>query len=118
MKNYLAILACFFVTTVMMAQDNTVTYVAQDNLIEATYYYADGTIQQKGTFKKGKLHGTWTSYDVNGQKMAVGNYKDGIKTGKWFFWTDNSLKEVDYINSRIVRVHEWKDKNELAIRNR
>ena len=118
MKNYFALLACFFVTTLMMAQSKTTTYVAQGDLIEATYYHEDGSIEQKGTFKNGKLHGTWTSYDVNGNKLAVGTYKDGIKTGKWFFWTDDSLKEVDYFDSRIVSVHEWKDKNELAIRNR
>ena len=118
MKNYFALFACFFVTTLMIAQSETKTYVAQGDLIEATYYYEDGSIEQRGTFKDGKLHGTWTSYDVDGNKLAVGTYKDGVKTGKWFFWTDDSLREVDYIDSRIVSVHEWKDKNKLAIRNR
>jgi antitoxin component YwqK of YwqJK toxin-antitoxin module len=83
------------------------------------YYYEDGTIQQKGTFNaKGKLHGTWTSYDINGEKLAVGNYLNGKKTGKWFFWTNNSLKEVDYIDSKISTVNEWKDKTKLAVRNK
>lgn len=89
------------------------------DLTEATYFYADGTIQQKGTFNaKGKLHGTWTSYDVNGNKLAVGNYDNNVKVGKWFFWTDGLLKEVDYIDSRIVSVNEWKDKTKVAVRNR
>ena len=118
MKNYVAIVACFFVTALMMAQSETTTYITHGDLVEATYYYEDGTIQQQGTFKDGKLHGIWTSYDVNGNKLAVGIYKNGVKTGKWLFWTNSSLKEVEYIDSRIVSVHEWKDKNELAIRNR
>lgn len=83
-----------------------------------TYFHDNGEVEQSGTFNAdGKLHGEWTSFDTNGKKVAVGNYEKGKKVGKWFFWTDNSLKEVDYIDSRIVNVNEWNNKTKLAIRN-
>ncbi|OYX25681.1 MAG: nicotinic acid mononucleotide adenyltransferase, partial [Flavobacteriales bacterium 32-35-8] len=28
-----------------------------------------------------KLHGTWTSFDTKGNKVAVGNYENGSKVG-------------------------------------
>jgi len=118
MKSNSLLFVILFVTTLTFAQRPEVTYSEKDGLVEATYYFENGNIEQKGTFKNGKLHGIWTSYDSNGNKLAVGNYENGTKTGKWFFWIDNSLKEVDYSDSRIVSVHEWKDKNEVAIRNR
>ena len=83
------------------------------------YFYADGKIQQQGTFNaEGKLHGTWKSYDVNGNKLAVGTYENNKKVGKWFFWTDGVLKEVDYLDSKIASVSEWKDKTKVAVRNK
>ena len=70
---------------------------------------------EQGTFnKKGKLDGLWVSYNESGVKLSQGNYDKGIKTGKWFFWTENSLKEVDYNDSRITNVNEWNSKSELA----
>ena len=92
-------------------------YVDKGDLTEATYYYDNGTIQQIGTFNKsGKLHGTWTSYDVEGNKLALGEYNNGKRVGKWLFWTENSLKEVEYENSKITKVNEWNDKTQMAIK--
>jgi hypothetical protein len=48
----------------------------------------------------------------------IGNYENNIKVGKWFFWTDEKLKEVDYLDSRIVGVSEWNDKTKVAVRNK
>ena len=82
-------------------------------------YYEDGTVQQKGTFnKEGELHGEWISYDTDGKKLAVGKYVNGQKQGKWFFWTNDVLREVDYLNSKITHVNEWTDKTRVAVRNK
>lgn len=97
-------------------ENNKVTYKEKGDLTEATYYYDNGAVQQEGTFNKsGELHGVWTSYDVEGNKMAVGEYKNGQKVGKWLFWTDNSLKEVEYNDSKIITVNQWDHKTRLAI---
>ena len=91
------------------AQDNdNVQYVEKGDLTEATYFYDNGIVRQVGTFNKdGQLHGVWTSYDINGDKIAVGNYVEGKKTGKWLFWTkDNVVREVNYNDSKIVSVNK------------
>ena len=119
MKSYVLSFLFVLASGFMFSQENNSEFVELDNgLVEATYYHDNGSIEQQGTFKDGLLHGAWTSFDRNGNKVAMGNYVKGKKTGKWFFWSDTSLKEVDYVDSRIVSVHEWKDKNKLAIRNR
>ena len=78
------------------------------DLVKATYYYENGQIQQQGHFKDGKLEGSWVAYDMNGNKKSIGDYSNGEKTGKWFFWNDKSLSEVDYSNSRVANVKSWK----------
>ena len=58
--------------------------------------------------KDGKLVGMWVSYDINGVKKAIGEYNNGQKIGKWLFWNDKTLSEVDYSESRITSVKNWK----------
>ena len=65
-------------------------------------------MQQQGYFKDGKLEGQWIAFDENGNKTSIGEYVDGQKTGKWFFWNNKSLNEVDYSDSRVASVKSWK----------
>ena len=115
MKKYIFI-ALVFIGIAAYAQTSIQPkFEVEANVISATYFHDNGAIQQQGTFnKKGKLDGLWISYNDNGVKLSQGNYDKGIKTGKWFFWTENSLKEVDYNDSRITNVNEWNSKSELA----
>ena len=115
MKNYILITLIFIGTTVYAQCAQQSKFETKGDLISATYFHDNGAIQQEGTFdKKGKLDGLWISYNENGVKLSQGNYDKGLKTGKWFFWTEESLKEVDYIDSRITNVNEWNSKSELA----
>ena len=109
MKKYISILTVLFVlignTVIAQETEKKIKKVQKGDLVEATYYYADGSIQQQGTFnKKGELHGVWTSYDTKGNKIALGNYVEGKKEGKWIFWVDKEVKEVNYVNSKITEV--------------
>lgn len=89
----------------------------QGNFTMVTYYHDNGEIQQTGTFNvEGKLHGEWTSFDTQGNKVAVATYNNGKKEGKWFFWTGNVLKEVDYSSNKIASVNEW-IQNEVVASN-
>ena len=101
-----------------MAQDNDPKPVFEKDgdLIKGTFYYEDGSIRQEGTYKDGRLHGEWVSYDQNGEKTALANYENGKKSGKWFFWTENKLTEVDYQNSMIASVNSWKNENSIVDR--
>ncbi|NNK88534.1 MAG: nicotinic acid mononucleotide adenyltransferase [Flavobacteriaceae bacterium] len=117
MKKYAIIVAVLFISTSVFAQsDKNVKLEKKGDLTEATYYYDTGTIEQQGTFNAdGQLHGVWISYDVDGNKVATGQYVDGKKHGKWFFWSGESLKEVDYVNHKIISVNEWNDKTKVAV---
>lgn len=106
-------------TVFMYSQDKKApTVEKQGDITEVTYYYDSGEVEQHGFFNKdGKVHGVWTSYDLGGNKVAVGSYDNGKKVGKWFFWTDDTLKEVDFRDSRITSVSEWKSESKVAIRD-
>lgn len=118
MKNLVLAIAFLF-TAVVSAQDiNNPTIEKKGDLFEATYHYEDGTIAQQGFFTKdNKLQGTWTKYDINGNKLAVGEYNKGVKVGKWLFWSADTLREVDYANNAIVNVNEWNNKKSIATRD-
>jgi antitoxin component YwqK of YwqJK toxin-antitoxin module len=107
MKKYIILSAILF-SAVLFAQESKPQLEAVGELVKTTYYFENGKIQQQGFFKNGKLDGVWTSYDTNGNKLAVATYNNGEKTGKWFFWTGAKLTEVDYSNSRIASVKTWK----------
>lgn len=115
MKN-IAIIALLLVSTLTFAQDKSPKLEEVNGLVKATYYFDNGQIQQEGFFKEGKLEGKWISYDVNGNKKAIAEYTNGQKTGKWFFWNEQSLSEVDYSNSAVASVKVW-NKEAIADKN-
>jgi len=83
----------------------------ETNLIEATYFHHNGEISQEGTFNlEKKLHGKWISYNEEGEKISIGNYTNGLKTGKWVFWSGDDKKEVEYSNNAIASVDGIKKK--------
>jgi len=106
MKRIILIFA-LLLTGYGFAQKANVKTEKVGDLTKATYYYANGNIEQQGTFNsEGKLHGEWVSYDVNGEKLAIGKYDNGKKVGKWFFWQKGVVKEVEYKDSKITNVND------------
>lgn len=99
-----------------MSQNNSPEPVFEQKgeLIKGTFYYEDGSVRQEGTYKDGKLHGEWISYDQNGEKSAIARYNEGRKDGKWFFWSADRLTEVDYNNNSIASVNSWKSDSSLV----
>ena len=97
--------AVFIAGGTIMAQDKPEPRFEKDgDLIKGTFYYEDGSIKQEGTYKDGKLHGEWVSYNQRGEKESLAQYAFGNKTGKWFFWNNNQLTEVTYDENIIVGV--------------
>lgn len=118
MKKINIILAvfAFVISSTISAQDVKPVFVQDGELIKGTFYYEDGSISQEGTYKDGKLHGEWISYDQNGKKIAMANYEEGEKTGKWFFWSAEKLTEVDYNDNRIAEVKTYSYQGDLVSR--
>ena len=106
MKKYM-LLGALVISGVIFAQNIEPKYEIQGNLVKATYFHDNGQIKQEGFYKDGKVHGKWISYSEAGNKVSLGEFNNGEKTGKWFFWNENSLSEVDYNNSRVAEVKKW-----------
>jgi len=108
----LGILAAVLFSGVIFAQDIKPVLEPFGKKIKATYFYENGQVQQEGYFENGKLEGLWVSYNESGDKIASGEYTAGVKTGKWFFWSQkegkNSLCEVDFSNNQVAKVKNWR----------
>lgn len=108
----------FFAATTFAQQKKEVKLNKETNLIEATYYHENGEISQKGTFDlAGKLHGEWISYNDVGDKLSKGNYEKGVKTGKWLFWEDGKIKEVEFNDNVIASVINKESKSKVVIKD-
>ena len=116
MKKIFVIAIMLCVSLTFAQEEKKVKFIEKGDLVEATYYYDNGIIQQEGTFNKdGELHGIWTSYNVEGEKVAVGTYFNGEKVGKWFFWENNQvIREVDYDQSKIIMVNEMDSNKKVS----
>lgn len=100
-------------------KERDLTYNKTTNLIEVVYYHDNGTISQTGYYTAdGKLHGDWYSYCKEGNKIISAKYNNGEKVGKWFYWSGDTLKEVDYSNNVVANVSEWKSKDAAVASNK
>lgn len=111
------IIAIALFATISFAQkkERTLKVNKETNLIEVVYYHDNGEVSQTGTYTMdGKLQGQWVSYNEEGKKTVLANYENGKKEGKWIYWFDGTIKEVDYDNNKIASVNERSIKdNEL-----
>ncbi len=103
MKKYM-IIAAVLISSTLFAQNQSPKLEVVNNMVKATYYHENGKVQQEGFFKDGKLDGKWIAYDTQGNKLSVGEYSNGQKVGKWFFWNDAKLSQVDYSNNQVAYV--------------
>jgi len=90
------------------------SYKEVDNKVQATYYYKDGSIKERGFFKNKKLTGEWVSYNEQGGKMMIAYYNNGKKVGKWYAINGSTIKEISYNNNTIVGVKKIKEEAALA----
>ena len=119
MNKKVLLLFGLLVSVVSLAQQERKLELNNDtNLIEVIYYHDNGVISQTGSYTlDGKLQGEWLSYDTDGKKSISANYDNGKKVGKWFYWNNTTLTEVDYTNNAITSVNEWDNKTSVAIHN-
>ncbi|WP_127844522.1 toxin-antitoxin system YwqK family antitoxin [Psychroflexus aestuariivivens] len=117
MKTISTLFFAFLMSFSLFAQDgnDNVKLEKEGELTKVTMYYEDGIVHQIGYTKNNKLHGEWKSFDKDGNKIAKANYENGNKVGKWFFWNDGKLSEVDYDTNRIVKVSTWDKKDTYVV---
>jgi len=115
----IAIIIMMFCVGVVFAQEQNgkVKLEKKGDLVQATYFDTNGVIDQQGFFKNDKRHGSWISFNEKGERIVEGYYNEGMKSGKWIFRTEETLKEVDYLNNKIISVNEWSDKSSILVTN-
>lgn len=114
-KLFLSFIAFLTAMVSFAQQERDLELNKKTNLIDVVYYHDNGVISQKGSYTlDGKLQGEWLSFDVEGKKLVSANYDNGKKVGKWFYWNDTTLKEVDYTDNLIANVSEWTNKTPVA----
>ena len=114
MKNLL-FFAALMMGLSLAAQATDPTYKKEGDLVKVTFFHDNGAVSQTGFYLAGKLHGEWKMFDVSGDKIAIGNYNLGAKTGKWFFWEGAALKEVDFINNKLATIRQWDSKGTVVL---
>lgn len=109
MKAVSTLVMVFLMSFTLFAQTekNLVKKEKLADLEKVTIYYDSGELHQVGYILNKKLHGEWKSFDKEGNKLAKATYENGNKVGKWFFWNDGTLSEVDYSDNKIVQVSTW-----------
>lgn len=109
MKRIITLVA-LLMTVATFAQEQKIDYKkTDDGLVMATYFFADNDeiVERVGYFnKKGELHGTWISYDKEGNKTAIANYVNGKKDGLWTYFKSDKINIVTYKQNKIVDVEE------------
>lgn len=118
MKNVILTLALVFSGHVF-AQESTnqtaakgmanATVQKTGNLNKTVWYYESGKVKEIGYFKNGLKHGTWTSYDEDGNKIMQANYVNGVKEGNWCVWHTNGLLKYHmvYEDGKRILSTEW-----------
>ncbi|WP_027137857.1 toxin-antitoxin system YwqK family antitoxin [Gaetbulibacter saemankumensis] len=118
MKNLLILSFAFLITAVSFGQQKRdLKFNKETNLIEVVYYHDNGAVSQTGFYTTdGKLQGEWLSFSAEGKKTISGNYDNGKKVGKWFYYnTDGTVKEVDYNDNVIANLKEHEVKKNQGL---
>jgi len=115
MKNtYLFIFLLFSFSYLHSQQTDLQKKETKGDLTEVTLYYENGTIMQHGFYtKKGKLHGSWESYNSNGSKKCIANYNYGEKVGIWTYWTKNKITKITYDSNKVINIEEINTKKNM-----
>ena len=117
MKNILLLLI-IFTFTVSAQESIKPQFEKEGGLTKVIFFHDNGVKAQTGYLKDNNRHGNWISYNRSGKKVSMGSFQSDLKNGQWFFWNENELIEVIYLDNKIVNVLEWNNsENKLIAKN-
>jgi len=68
-------------------------------------FYRDKQLAQKGNYRKGLKHGTWSFWNPNGTFQRIENWHNGILAGKQQFFDDNGNQiRSEFIHGKRKKV--------------
>ncbi len=112
-------------------------YVDDMKINEWIYYYQSGKIQQRGFYEKGNPIGAWKwwyenekihriesfnngkeegeiiEYDTIGNIITKGEFINGIKDGKWYYFINDYSEEGDFVDGEKNGIWITKYNNEI-----
>lgn len=115
MKNLILTFAMLFSVALVAQGAPKPKFEKDGDMVKATYYHENGKVAQTGFYLDSKPHGEWIAFNAEGKKIAIGEYNKGQKVGKWFFWDNEKLSEVDYSDSRVANVTTWNNANSIVV---
>jgi len=84
------ILIFVFGLTFSYGQTTKVECTTSPQVMKFTQFQDNGEIDQHRHILRNKLDCVWESFDAEGNKIAVGNYENGVKAFTWFFGPTNN----------------------------
>mgnify|MGYP001242708587 CR=1 FL=1 len=98
---YLLFLSLFFPNSFPYSQ----------NLNSVLKTYDTGEKWYEGSYKDGKVDGSYTFWYKNGQKSTERNYKNGKVEGLEYYWFESGQKyrELTYKNNELISEKEWNE---------
>jgi antitoxin component YwqK of YwqJK toxin-antitoxin module len=71
------------------------------------FYYPTTEIMEQGNFKDGLKHGKWVRWSVKGNKLAEANYNKGKKDGRWIIWDERGVKRYEMYYASGAKTGTW-----------
>lgn len=76
-------------------------------------YHSNGKIASKGTLQNGELNGEVVFYDIEGEKIKIINYKNGLKDGEEIHFENGSINTKILYSSNQKMMKSVFDSNKL-----
>jgi antitoxin component YwqK of YwqJK toxin-antitoxin module len=74
---------------------------------EVVVYFSDKSRNEIRSYKSGKMHGIWITWDEKGNKIAEASYRKGKKDGKWYVWDENGTLRYDMTYKNGEKSGTW-----------
>ena len=80
-------------------------------------YFENRKPHEIRSYRDGKLHGLWRTYDISGQLISEAEYKNGEKHGTWRIWDELGTQryEMNYYEGKKHGMWRmWDEKGQLT----
>lgn len=76
-----------------------------EDYVQWISFYPNGSLREVGHWYQGQMHGPWSMWAENGQKIGDATYRYGQKSGCWRVWALNGewLYDLWYENGRLLK---------------